>query len=182
VTEFSAHVLCDYVREDCLDTYATSRNISQLRVLFSEGMAYNQGFHTQQYPSDQRQGRYQRVQQDGSYHNYGNGAYTNNGGQFEASYGGPNSSSEYRPQPPKAYHRVYPNDGFYRGEIQPGPQDFKRGQAVSEGYGDGYGSTDQGNNHGIGQAVLGDYQSSAEPAYTPGMAIFVFYSHDLPFI
>ncbi|KAH0562729.1 hypothetical protein GP486_002612 [Trichoglossum hirsutum] len=129
-------------------------------------MAY-QGFHTQQYPSVQRQGRYQRVQQDGSYHNYTNEAYNNDGVQFETSYGGPSGTSEYRPQTPKAYHRVYPNDGFYRGEIQPGPGGFGRGQAVGEVYGGEYGSVDQGNNHGIGQAVLGDYQSPAEPSYLP---------------
>ncbi|KAH0538226.1 hypothetical protein FGG08_005195 [Glutinoglossum americanum] len=129
-------------------------------------MAYNQNSHTQQYPPHQHQDPYQHSSQDGSYNDYANGAYAHDEGRFGTSYGGLNSSSGHPPRSPGAYHRVYPNDGFYRGGVQYKPQDSKTGQPVGDVYGGDYGS-EQGNGHGIGQAVLGDYQSPAASSYVP---------------
>ena len=142
-------------------------------------MAYNQDFNSQRYPPDQHHDRYQH---ENLYNSTPNGAGVNDGRQYEVPYGGPG----HLPQSQGAYHQVYPNDGFYRGEVQYEPQESRKGYQTRGGHSTGYDANAPGgdygdSNLGIGQAVMGNYQPSANPSYAPGMVTSVFYSPSLLF-
>ena len=148
-------------------------------------MAYNQDSNSQRYPPDQHYGRYQQIQHENSYNNNNNAdrAGANGGRQFEAPYGGLRDLSEHPPQPQGSYNRAYPNDGYYRRDIQ---FESKEGHLASGDHSTSYGANGQragyrDNSLEMGQAVTGNYQPSANPSYAPGIVISVSCSFGLPF-
>src|SRR5579862_2801853 len=116
-------------------------------------MAYNQDFNSQRYPPDQHYDQYQQIRNENPYSNLVNGSGANDGRQSEAPYGGPG----HLPRSQGTYHQVYPNDGFYRGEVQYEPPEPRKGYQASGGHNAGYDANGRGGGYGdsslgIGQA------------------------------